>query len=241
MHTIPLATFTWQRTTPRLEVHPQTINLAFPRRFGDLPWMLNRDEVAIVDTRDQIAELDDDLMGRSETDFSHLNVPYLATSTAAAPPTTGLLFVEPKKHPSLGLIDGFLVRETNPGQLIELAAALGMQTATDLHWFADHRCAAPPAATPIHSTIRKVESAGVASAAAGGGLFFLAAGQNMHHRTGRLGLALLVGGTGVAVVSDWLGRHRSSDGDTTTGREDSVYPPFGAGELIEGDSQRVRS
>ena len=234
MHRVPLATFTWQRTDPRLELHPKTINLSYPSRFGDLPWMLERSEVAVVDTRDQIAELDDGLMGRAGENYTHLNVPYIATSTAAAPPTTGLLFTRPKQHPDLGLIDGFLVREANPGQLIDLAVALGLETATGLEWFADHRRPAPPGATAVQSTIRRVESAGVASAAAGGGLFFLAAGQNMHHRTGRMGLAMFIGGAGVAVVSDWLGRHRSHDGDVTD-------PSLDARRRFEGDGERVSS
>lgn len=239
MHTIPLATFHWQRTDPRLEVHPNTVNLALPSRLGDLPWMLDRSEVAVVDTRDQIAELDNDLLGRGEQDFSHLNVPYLATSTAATPPTTGLLFTEPKQHPALGTLDGFLVREANPGQLVDLAAGLGMETATDLHWFADHRRAVPPRTPSAYSAIRRVESAGVASAAAGGGLFFLAAGQNMHHRTGRLGLMMLLAGAGVAVVSDWFGRHRSWDGHVHSGSSESLDAARNAGARISGDSDRI--
>ncbi|MFW2380428.1 MAG: hypothetical protein ACN4GZ_01630 [Acidimicrobiales bacterium] len=239
MHTIPLATFQWQRTEPCLEVHAHTINLSLPSRLGDLPWMLDRSEVAIVDTRDQITQLDDDLLGRGEQDFSFLNVPYLATSTAAAPPTTGLLFVEPKRHPGLGLLDGFLVREANPGQLIDLAAALGMETASDLRWFADHRRTAPGGASSARSTIRRVENAGVASAAAGGGLFFLAAGQSMHHRTGRLGLVMLLAGAGVAVVSDWLGRHRSLDGHVNSTSDGTLDPALELGERIAGDSDCI--
>jgi hypothetical protein len=235
MHTILLAAFHWQRTEPRLEVHPSTINLVLPNRFGDLPWMLNRSEIAIVDTRDQIAELDDGLLGRGDDDFSHLNVPYLATSTAAAPPTTGLLFAAPKQHPSLGVLDGFLVRETQPGQLIDLAAGLGMETATGLRWFADHRRHVPPGAAAVHSTIRRVESAGVASAAAGGGLFFLAAGQSMHHRTGRLGLVMLLAGAGLAVASDWLARHRSWHGHVNS----RIDAALGAGEHISGNGDRI--
>ena len=58
MYRIPLATLPWQKTEPRLEVHSATINVVLPNRLGDLPWMLHRDTVAIVDTRDQIGELD---------------------------------------------------------------------------------------------------------------------------------------------------------------------------------------
>ncbi len=234
MHTINLATFHWQRTEPRLEVCPHTINLVAPSRFGDLPWMLERSEVAIVDTRDQIAELDDGLLGRGDEDFSHLNVPYLATSTAAAPPTTGLLFAKPKQHPALGTVDGFLVREANPGQLIDLAAALGMETATGLRWFADHRRLVPPGASAAHSTIRRVESAGVASAAAGGGLFFLAAGQSMHQRTGRVGLALLLAGIGLSVASDWWERHGSWDGHQP-GTNGSLDASLSVGDYLSDD------
>ncbi len=213
MHTIPLATFAWQRTEPRFELHPETINFFLPSRFGDLPWLIKRNEVAVVDTRDQIAEIDHSLIGdgQSKENWSHLNVPYVITSTAAAPATTGLLFKEPKHHPDLGHLDGVLIREQNPGQLIDLAVALGLETAKDLHWFTDHRRSLPPGIVAACSPFRLAERAGVASAAAGGGLFFLAAGQSMHQRTGRLGLALLLGGAGVAVASDWLGRHRQSD------------------------------
>jgi hypothetical protein len=239
MHTIPLATFQWQQTDPRVEVHPHTVNVIMPGRLGDLPWMLERSEIAVVDTRDQIAELDDSLLGRDHHHFSHLNVPYLATSTAAVPPTTGLLFTTPREHPALGVLDGFLVREATPGQLIDLAAGLGMETATDLRWFADHRRRVPPHASSAHSTLRRVESAGVASAAAGGGLFFLAAGQTMHHRAGRLGLTMLLAGAGVAVVSDWFGRHRSWDGRLHSPSKAPLDVAHNAGEHVSGDSNRI--
>ena len=235
MHTIPLATFAWQRTEPRFELHPDTINFFLPSRFGDLPWLIQRDEVAVVDTRDQIAEIDHGLLGTDKsTDYSHLNVPYIATSTAAVPATTGLLFDEPKLHPDLGLLDGVLVREQQPGQLIDLAVALGLETAKDLHWFTDHRHSMPPGATSNRSLFRLAERIGVASAATGGGLFFLAAGQSMHQRTGRMGLALLLGGTGVAVAADWFGRHRLKDGfhlDTA----------FRTGKDLTGDSHHLSS
>jgi hypothetical protein len=238
MHTINLATFHWQRTEPRLEVHPRTINLFLPSRFGDLPWLLARSEVAIVDTRDQIVELDDGLLGRNDEHYSHLNIPYLTTSTAAAPPTTGLLFADPKQHPALGTVDGFLVREAKPGQLINLAAALGMETATGLRWFADHRRHVPPGASAARSTIRRVESAGVASAAAGGGLFFLAAGQNLHQRTSRIGMVMLLAGVGLAVVSDWWERHRSWD-EHQPGTAGSLDTSISVGDHISGNGKRI--
>ncbi len=236
MHTIRLATFAWQRTEPRFELHPETINFFLPSRFGDLPWLIKRDDVAVVDTRDQIAEIDNSLLGdgKTSTDHSYLNVPYIATSTVAVPPTTGLLFKEPKLHPDLGVLDGLLVREQHPGQLIDLAVALGLETATDLHWFTDHRRSMPPGEASDRSPFRLAERIGVASAATGGGLFFLAAGQSMHQRSGRMGLALLLGGTGVAVAADWFGRHRLRDGfhlDTA----------FGTGEGLSGDSHHFSS
>jgi hypothetical protein len=232
MHRIPLATLPWQKTQPKLELHLGTINLILPSRLGDLPWMLDRHDVAVVDTRDQVAEIGGGVCG-SPADFRHLNVPYLVTSTSAAPATTGLLFVEPRYHPSLGLLDGFMVREENPGQFIDLAVALGMETATDLHWFADHRRIPPPGATAAHSTIRRVERAGVASAAAGGGLFFLAAGQSVHWRTGRMGLLMLLGGAVVAVVSDRIERHRHSHGP--------IDVPVGAGERVGSNGSKLGS
>lgn len=233
MYHIPLATLPWQKTEPRLEVHSATINLVLPSRLGDLPWMLDRYTVAIVDTRDQIGELDVGGCARpgAPTEFSQLNVPYLVTSTAAGPATTGLLFVERRFHPSLGHLDGFLVREKNPGQLIDLAVSLGMETATDLRWFADHRRTPPSGVTSAHSTIRRVESAGVASAAAGGGLFFLAAGQNIHQRTGRLGLLMLLGGAAIAVVSDRIGRHRHS--------HDTSDAPVDSGERVGSNGSNL--
>lgn len=237
MHRIPLATFTWQRTEPRLELHPATINLFLPSRIGDLPWLLPRDEVAIVDTRDPIAAPAEDwgCAGYSPADFLHLEVPYFVTSTAAAPPTTGLLFREARTHPVLGRLDGFLVREAHPGQLVDLAAALGLETARDLTWFADHRRMMPPGVASVRSTIRRVENAGVASAAAGGGLFFLAAGQNVHHKTGRIGLLMLIGGAGVAVASDWIDRHRQTDAIDS---EDSAER---AGDRLETSGNQRRS
>ncbi|NNF53807.1 MAG: hypothetical protein HKN03_05110 [Acidimicrobiales bacterium] len=236
MHTIPLATFAWQRTEPRFELHPETINFFLPSRFGDLPWLIKRNEVAVVDTRDQIAEIDHGLLGngKSSADYSTLNVPYIATSTVAVPATTGLLFKEPKLHPDLGVLDGLLVREHHPGQLIDLAVALGLDTAKDLHWFTDHRRSMPPGESSNRSPFRLAERIGVASAATGGGLFFLAAGQSMHQRTGRLGLGLLVGGAGIAVVADWFGRHRLRDGfhlDTAVR----------TGEGLTGDSRHLSS
>lgn len=236
MHTIPLATFAWQRTDPRFELHPETINFFLPSRFGDLPWLINRNEVAVVDTRDQIAEIDHSLSGdgKSAADYPSLNVPYIATSTAAVPATTGLLFKEAKLHPDLGILDGVLVREHHPGQMIELAVALGLETAKDLHWFTDHRHPMPSGVASNRSAFRIAERFGVASAATGGGLFFLAAGQSMHQRTGRMGLALLLGGTGVAVAADWFGRHRLKDGlhlDTA----------FRTGKDFTGDSRHLSS
>ncbi len=236
MHTIPLATFAWQRTKPRFELHPDTINFFLPSRFGDLPWLIKRDEVAVVDTRDQIAEIDNSLLGGGQdvADYSFLNVPYIATSTAAVPATTGLLFNEPKLHPDLGLLDGVLVREQQPGQLIDLAVALGLETAKDLDWFTDHRHLMPSGVSSNRSPFRLAERIGVASAATGGGLFFLAAGQSMHQRTGRMGLALLLGGTGMAVAADWFGRH---------GLRDAFHldTAFSSGEGLSGDSHHLSS
>ncbi len=100
MHRIPLATLPWQKTEPRLELHSATINVVLPNRLGDLPWMLRSRRPWPSSTR-AIRSASSTTLGApgpAHQTFSHLNVPYLVTSTSAAPATTGLLFVEPRFH-----------------------------------------------------------------------------------------------------------------------------------------------
>lgn len=238
---IPLKTYRWKKNPPHIWVSGEWLVVSIPTYFGDHEWRLPLDEVAIVDARDPAGPVAEDHPNLEHDYSRRLKreqlVPYLATTASVAPPTSGLLFRRPQRVPPVrasavrnpmhpfpfgakatkssegAYLDGVLLREEVPGHLAAIASGHGIELATGLDWFERHRETRPesPGENHLPPASRMVESAGLVSAAAGGGLWWLGGTPSLGSALGRASVFLILGGAAIAAASDRIATRRAHE------------------------------